>query len=856
MMNGLRRFISVFVIALLLVGLVFGYMWFRTKSFSQTEPVKAIPENPVLFMETDDFPQLAANLKNHNDIWQEFRSYEIIEQLNRQILEFDSLARSFPEFGIMLETPALISLNRINRKYHLLFVVSPGKFKATEEILKLLSNEAGIDKRKYQNQTIYKLKFKKQRIWENISFYETAGLLVMSSSPEMLEASVRSLNNDGNIQDGENFERLRATTGKDAVANLYINYSGLSLFLNNLFTGVNTGKLAQFAQWSALDLDIKPDFLSLNGFTTTSDTLPQQLSLLKNQEAVEFSLTSVIPSGAVYFKFAGYSNPEALFSRIEATNTSGKIKESLPESFREDFISLLSNESGEAIVRTGNNYEKYFIMSLKSGQMAESLMSERVKTVSEKNGSSLAANSKKVLGDNRNPFTIYHSSNGNLPSEIFSGLFPSADYSYFTILENYLVFGSSYDALKDFLYQNVLGKTLENDEYFNRHKNNFASSSNLFVYLNPSLYFNEILRLLNKKAEEQVSSSAGKWKKINAVSFQSTSAGDMNYFHMFLNYSGEIRESVNTVWERKLDTTSSFKPAIVLNHNNNEKEIFLQDQAGNIYLIDNSGNILWKQKIEGEILGDVFQIDYYKNGKLQYLFNTPEKIYLLDRNGNPVERFPLNLRDQATAGLSLFDYDRDGTLRICIPTRNKDIYMYDSEGRLISGWRFKKADYPVMHPVQHIQTNEKDYIIAHDKMMLHILDRKGNDRVNPASQIMFSARNPVYIMNNRHSSPHITASDTSGSVYNFFFDGSVNKLFSLSLSADHFFVPSDLNGDGKTEYVFIDGKKLMVSSAEGNVIFDEEFPEPIDKKPVIYEFSSTDKKIGVVAAQSGRNLSF
>ena len=89
-----------------------------------------------------------------------------------------------------------------------------------------------------------------------------------------------------------------------------------------------------------------------------------------------------------------------------------------------------------------------------------------------------------------------------------------------------------------------------------------------------------------------------------------------------------------------MDTTVVIKPTLVVNHNTSEKEIFVQDLANRVYLINGTGRVQWKQAVDGPILGGVHQVDFYKNGKLQYLFNTARKIHLIDRNGNYVERYP------------------------------------------------------------------------------------------------------------------------------------------------------------------------------------------------------------------------
>ena len=44
------------------------------------------------------------------------------------------------------------------------------------------------------------------------------------------------------------------------------------------------------------------------------------------------------------------------------------------------------------------------------------------------------------------------------------------------------------------------------------------------------------------------------------------------------------------------------------------------------------------KKIDEKIIGDIKQIDTYKNGRLQISFRTENKFYVLDRNGKEVEK--------------------------------------------------------------------------------------------------------------------------------------------------------------------------------------------------------------------------
>ena len=90
-------------------------------------------------------------------------------------------------------------------------------------------------------------------------------------------------------------------------------------------------------------------------------------------------------------------------------------------------------------------------------------------------------------------------------------------------------------------------------------------------------------------------------------------------------------------------------PLIVKNHINNTNEIIIQDSKNILYLINSRGQVEWTREIDGKIIKEVNQIDSYKNGKLQYVFATAKSLYLLDRKGRDVGRFPLKFKDEITS---------------------------------------------------------------------------------------------------------------------------------------------------------------------------------------------------------------
>jgi hypothetical protein len=328
---------------------------------------------------------------------------------------------------------------------------------------------------------------------------------------------------------------------------------------------------------------------------------------------------------------------------------------------------------------------------------------------------------------------------------------------------------------------------------------------------------------------------------------------NMIYNNIFIKYIPEIDNDPQTIWECHLDTTIDMKPALVTNHYTGENEIFVQDSKNKIYLINKVGRILWEKQLDEKIISEVYQVDYYKNGKLQMLFNTKNKIHLIARNGNYVERYPVNLPSPATTGISVFDYADNKNYRVFIPCENKKVYDYNIEGNIIEGWQFGKTDTKVTNPVQHFRVKTKDYIVFADQYRIYILNRRGEVRVRPEKQFARSANNPFFLnQGGANQKARIVTTNKSGTVYYVYFDGEVKTLNFDEYSKDHYFMHKDINSDGKKDMVFLDDKKLEVFEVSGQRLFDHEFNNPVHHEPIYFHFSYNDRKIGIVSKKANK----
>src|SRR5690606_31686138 len=59
-------------------------------------------------------------------------------------------------------------------------------------------------------------------------------------------------------------------------------------------------------------------------------------------------------------------------------------------------------------------------------------------------------------------------------------------------------------------------------------------------------------------------------------------------------------------------------------HVSQANEILIQDSLNDLSLVSMEGKVLWKIPVGGRITSEIQQIDFYNNGKLQYIFATQD----------------------------------------------------------------------------------------------------------------------------------------------------------------------------------------------------------------------------------------
>ncbi len=341
-------------------------------------------------------------------------------------------------------------------------------------------------------------------------------------------------------------------------------------------------------------------------------------------------------------------------------------------------------------------------------------------------------------------------------------------------------------------------------------------------------------------------------KNFEALAVQFKALNNMYFTSVYVKHNPSyIREDLS-VWKAYLDAPVYGQPYFVKDHRTNNLKIVAFDTLNNMYLIDHDGNIDWKLNIGEKVISDVQTVDFYKNGKIQYLFNTANRIYLIDLLGRDVEGYPIRLKDKATNGLAVIDYDGDKNYRILIALDDNRVHNYDIKGKKVDGWKNPLSKGRVTARVRHLREAGKDYIIIADSEgNVKITDRRGRNRINLKSDLANGLRSDFYV-NETNSKGIILTTDESGKLTYIKSNGRMETTDFGNFSKGHYFLYEDFNNAGGKDFIYLDGNKLTVFDRFKNIVFSWEFENEINSSPVIIPVSPREKIIGVVSGATGK----
>ena len=860
-------YISIVIVAIVLIASCFLFIKPQNK-LSESSALKAVPLSSPLIIKINSPLDLRDQFAS-NEIISTFKTVPQYEKIIDEVNKTGAFINDNEQYKKILKGSDLIVTLNYSGKDDIspLFIVTLKSKSNVDLVNRILNNlkanpQLTIQNRKYDKADI------KIITSHNDTYYLAVhkGILMISTKSLLVEEAIRQLDLD-TIENDPELSPLLKTVGQQADLNLFINHKNIDRLLSKFASPLLKNKIPSiksYAGWTELDLNLDESKIIMCGFTNGDHLEPYFANILYHQQPVNSRIEEVLPQSTLFFSSINLSNAKAYFKdykeylekrnlyfqredkllRIEK-ETGVNVQEILQELFEQE-----AAIAGITVDQTNPTSGRIWVVETKSGSTALSKMIEIQQRYITKNKLQQSEWRKPYAIDDQTHFEIYRFPYSDLPKTIFGELFSGVSSNWFAVYNNYLIFGDSYRTVSKAIHSNVLGETLSTSIDYNMFKSNLNTRYNLVFYCNTAISLPIVGIFFNENLAKQMSNNDD-LRKFKSFAWQVTSAGDMLYNNACLSYSQVIKSKPQTIWQSHIDAPFDYKPKFVINHDDRlNKEIVLQDKANNFYLINNVGRVIWQLKLDGTIMGEVHQIDYFSNGKLQYLFNTANKLYLIDRNGNSVKNFPVNLRSQATNGVAVFDYDNNKDYRYFLAGIDHNIYAYNKDGNLLNGWDIFHTDHDVKHPIQHFRVDGKDYIVASDIMKDYILHRKGTIRVRTKEVYPHSPNNTIYLEERSSThAPRLVATDNEGGIhYTYLDDGRHEVVKPVEMGKDHYFGAENMNADSETEYIFADGKQLLMIDAKGKTILKKKFDEPITHRPNIYTFSRGLKKIGTTCS--------
>jgi len=521
--------------------------------------------------------------------------------------------------------------------------------------------------------------------------------IVSSNKDIILENIIRDFNSAKDNVDSE-FDKVIKTTDSNEPFNIYTRSNNLG----DLHNGLNNISFLPKSKtsWVGYDFNYSLEDVYLSGITRISDSINGKISILKNIETSKIKTDKIIPNSFLSFLSFSINDSERFIF-----NFKDYLKYNDVSSQNLNFNSLNIVDEVSFV----EDQEKFVILNLINKEQIDSYFNL------EKHDDTY--NISKIVLDEDLKILFK-----NIDNEI-SG-------QYAVLLGDLLIITKSVSQLKKIINsQNIKDNLGSNNEYLSFKEQKSDSYSFLWVGNNKSINSN----LMDNKVYPFRSYSGRVNTDVVLLEFNLSKADPT-----------ESDEDVYTEFFVTFDQEIISDPVWLKNHLNNGFDIAFQDSEKYLNYLSNNGSLNWKKKLSGKIVGDIKQVDIYKNGRQQMVFRTEENFYLLDRNGNEVKQlnFPIN-SSLLNNPISIFDYEKNRNYRFLI-TEDNLIKMYDSNGKIVSGFKPPLFDSNIINSPVHIRIEGKDYIVVQlENGILKILDRRGRDRIIVDDKIQYSD-NPIF----------------------------------------------------------------------------------------------------------------
>ena len=808
---------------LCLVTILSTFSACQKENSKKNTALEAIPIDAAMIIETKNLAQSLKKISKNN-LWNLLAKESFMGDSQKIILSIDSTLSPFVS-DLSSINPVFISIHSTGSlSFNWMAMTDTKNQEQKLKILEMGLNSFGsIKSHPYSKAIVLEVLIEKKLFFYTIH----NGLLILSPAKVLIEDAIRQLKTKNNLNRDASFQELYQSSNKKEDFNLYLKCKNFDKISTTLLQ--KPSLLGGHASWIQWDIEPTNEGVLFSGLAISHDSLAQELLFFKGNEGQNLKAPEVLPKNTAFFCSWSFENFEQYQRKkiraLELLHQKKKYElhlKGLDSSIQKEFINWIDSEFCYFISENGNKTSPGITLDLKQSSLVEEYLASYADSVFE-------YRSEPIFKWETLKYFAYI---GNYTN--------TSDLKFACVLKEQLILCADQGMLKnlinDFKSENSLSYSID----FQNCMNEIENKANLTYYIQNIEGLKWATRHLNGHAAEFVNQNIEALKPISAFALQFNLNTKDCYSSAYLHFNSAEKEETKNIWTVQLDAPLRSEINLVRNHYTKKWELAVQDELLNLYLISSQGEIIWKRKLEEGILGEIKQIDLYKNKKFQMIFNTTNKVFLVDRNGRDVLKFPIMLDEPTKLPISLFDYEKNKNYRILVSS-GKKYFMYNKFGEKIKGWKLSRTLSPAIHPAEHYVIGGRDYIImAEENGTLHILNRKGESRIQISEKIEFSQNTIQVIQGKTTETSMMVTIDKNGAQKNILFDGSIDSSLQFSFEKN-------------TQYEFSKGHNvrteedvLNVNGPKINLMYSFDEAELLPAK--IFDFSDhfylsvTDKK--------------
>ncbi len=792
--------------ALLLLSVL---LYFVRLPFTNVAASEAIPLSAGIVVEIPNVKKLQAQLDTtayRNAVGQ-------ITLAEKCHADLTNLHRIFDQELLSDELPLLVAAEESNAQTLDFIYVIDTKWRKVH-LRALLEKQQGVkvSTHNFQGNEVLSVV-----LWNNFafSFAVYRNLVIGARYSTLVEDALLAVSQKNNITSTRKFSKLQEDIGDKYDMNIYFNLEAMPKMLASFITNEkreDLNMLSKSIAWMGSGLTFSKEGIALKGGISLAQDNAFNTALRQGDYHDREAVAQVLPTNTAMMTWVGTGD----FQRFNAIAGSDYLfSYYLAPWMGEEFAYfIMEPHSSET------DSEVYTVFKIKERQLAL----EKMAALEEKKG--------LLQSYDYNTFKIKQLNSEDLLSGIIGENGKSLKNPYYAFAGEYIVFCNSRAGIEVFMDRYMVGQTLANDVAYQDFIKKQTDKTNLFFYLNASYLGGMLQQSAQEGVREQLDHEFEQLSKMNLMGINLHARAGGFDFTGNLKWSSKKRSKTavaSVAWKTLLDAEAVIPPTVLENPNGEDAEIFIQDAKNQIYIVNGAGEVKKKKVIDGKILSEVKQVEYFGNGKSYYIFNTQNKVYILDENGNDAQNYPQILQSPATSGMLVIDFDHSKNYQYFIPTQNGNIYGFERNGKPVAGWNPRMNVGIVSVPMQHFQTEGKDFIVAiNQNNQTCVFRRNGELRFTvPTEGKVLSAAgfqaNPP---------ERIVVTNTNGMAQNINFAGETFKLaLKTGTASNHKFIYTDVTADAKKEYIVLNDNQLACYGYNGEAFqkfFDHKFQDKID----------------------------